>query len=71
MTTGLPSQYRASRRFDGRYEIYLYNDDPAFVLAERLLEKHNFTVLSAGHLFVGRPEDFARFEAALDAMEEK
>jgi len=34
-------------------------------LAERFLEKHNFTALSAGHIFVGRPEDYARFEAVL------
>ncbi len=58
-------QYRPSLRLDGLYEIYLYPDDPAFVLAEIYLKKRNFTALSAGKAFVGRPEDYAYFEAAL------
>ena len=64
-TQQLPPHYRASMRSDGRFEMYLYKDDRAYVLAERFLEKHNFTATSAGHAFVGRPEDFAKFEAAL------
>jgi len=59
------NQYRASRRLDGLYEIYLYPDDPAYGLAEKFLDKRNFTALSAGHVFLGRPEDYARFESAL------
>jgi hypothetical protein len=64
----LPARYHPSLRPDGLYEMYLYSDDPAYGLAERYLEKHNFTALSAGYSFVGRPEDYARFEAALAAL---
>jgi len=60
-----PPHYRPSRRLDGLYELYLYPDDPAYKLAERYLAKHNFTALSWGHVFTGRPEDYARFEAEL------
>jgi len=65
MLSELRKWIKCHRMNDGPYEIYVCNDDPAFGLAERYLEKHNFTSLSAGCAFVGRVEDFARFEAAL------
>ena len=65
MTPGTLRRYRAVCRWDGRYEIYLYSDDPVYKLAELYLEKRNLSALSAGHIFVGRPEDYARLEAAL------
>ena len=59
------THYSPSVRYDGKYEIFLYPDDPAFKLAERLLKGHNFTALSAGKVFVGTEEDFAGFAAEL------
>ena len=61
-----PPRYRPSLRMsDGLYEIFLYPDDPAWKAAERCLTKHAPYALSSGRSFVGRPEDYARFEAAL------
>lgn len=64
-----PPHYRPSLRLDGLYEIFLYPDDPFYWAALRHLTRHTFSALSAGHVFVGRPEDYARFEAALAPKE--
>ena len=62
----LPERYRPSlRQEDGLYEIFLYPDDPAYQAAEQHLTKRLFSALSAGYSFIGRPEDYARFEAAI------
>ncbi len=64
----LPERYRPSlRQEDGLYEIFLYPDDPAYQAAEQYLTKRTFSALSAGYSFIGRPEDYARFETALAA----
>lgn len=66
--TPKPPHYRPSLRQDGLYEIFLYQDDPAWDAAMQHLEARTFSVLSAGRSFVGRPEDYARFSAALDKI---
>lgn len=64
----LPQQYKPSLRADGLYEIYLYADDFAWPAAMLFLEKHSFGALSAGSTFIGRPEDYARFEVELKTI---
>ena len=57
--------YRPALRLDGLWEIFMYSDDPGYEAALKTLERRTFAPLSAGYIFVGRPEDFAKFEAAI------
>jgi hypothetical protein len=64
--TNYPPRYRPSLRLsDGLYEIFLYPDDPAWKAALEHLTKRAPYALSNGRAFIGRPEDYALFEAAI------
>jgi len=64
--TPLPPRYRPSLRLsDGLYEIFLYPDDPAWDAANKHLQRRAPYALSNGRAFIGRPEDYARFEEAI------